>query len=287
MGPTFWSNTIWYILLGITTILELVIILIKEKDRKHVLSLFLTISGITFICFEMIILMCLKAYIYFPKIFSNQHDDSVVGNLFSQFSVTSSAILITVLNLRFYWYLVIAAVYGVIEELFIQLGIYKHYWYQTWMTLIGLLILFWVAKRVNYIFLNHFGRIWRFLFIFLGLCTLHLHTISWASKVVGIRKFNESLLPNNDCSIVVIAGIYMVLLGISTMIIYFTNIKWMWKILGICILYIAHYMAEKNQLLMSSEGWFFILTSISIWGMYLYIYILDWLYPQPPQLDST
>ncbi|MGN7299200.1 hypothetical protein [Ferdinandcohnia sp. SAFN-114] len=280
MNSTFWSSTIWYVLLGITTFLELVIILIKVKDRKHVISLFLTISGITFICFEMAILMCFKAYVYYPKIFSNQHDDSVVGNLFSQFSVTSSAILITLLNLRFYWYFLIAAVYAVIEELFVHLGIYKQNWYQTWMTFIGLLSLFWITKRINHIMLKNFGRVWRYLFIFLGLCTLHLHTITWAFKVIGIRKLNECLLTDNDCSIVVIAGIYMLVLGIISLIIYFTNIKWTWKIGGICILYLAHYIAEQYQLLMSAKGSFFISTTISIWGMFLYIFILDWLYPK-------
>lgn len=287
MSPTFWSNTIWYILLGFTTILTLVIVLVKGNNPRRTLALFLTISGITFVCFEMAILMFLKAYVYFPKIFANQHDDSVAGNLFSQFSVSASAILIAVLNLRFYWYLIIAAVYGVVEEFFIQLGIYKQNWYKTWMTVIGLLILFWVAKTVNNIFLNHYGRVWRYLFIFLGLCTLHLHSIIWASKVIGLRIFNETLLVDNDSSIVLIAGIYMLLLGISTMIIYFTNVKWIWKATGIFILYLAHYYAEKYQLLISAEGWFFILTSIHIWGMYLYTYILDRLYPQLPRLSST
>lgn len=287
MSTTFWSNTIWYILLGIATILELVFVLIKANNRKLVLALYITISGITFLGFEMITLMCLKAYIYYPKILSNQHDDSVVGNLFSQTSVSASAILIAVLNLRFYWYIIIAAVYGVIEELFIRLGIYKHYWYRTWMTTIALLLLFWLAKTVKTIYLKHFGRVWGYLFIFFGLFTFHLHLITWASKAVGVRRFNETLFQNPDCSIVIVAGTYNMLLSVIMMFLYFSNIKWMWKVAGICILYITQYFAEKYQLLISKDGWFFILTSISIWGMYLNIYFLDRLYPKPSQLAST
>ena len=280
MGTTFWTNTIWYILLGIMTILVLVIVFIKTSDRKYALSLYLTICGITFFAFELIILMCLKAYIYFPKIFTNQHDDSVVGNLFSQTSVSASAVLIAVFNLKFHWQLIIALIYGVIEELFLLLGIYEQNWYRTWMTIISLLILFRIAKIVNATLSKHIGRIWRYIFIFFGLCTLHLHLVNWASKAVGLRSFNENLCPDIDCSIAIIAAIYHLLLAVSTMILYFTNINWKSKVVGIFILYIAHFFAEKYNVLMSADGWFFILTSISIWGMYLNIYILDRLYPK-------
>lgn len=285
MSPVFWSNTIWYILLGIITILILVIVFIKTPNRKHVLALYLTTSGITFFAFEVINLMCLKAYIYFPKILSNQHDDSVVGNLFSQTSVSASAVLITVFNLKFHWQLIIALIYGGIEELFVHLGIYKHNWYRTWMTIIGILILFRIAKIVSTLLSNHIGRSWRYIFIFFGLCTLHFNLVTWASKAIGIRSYNETLVPDNDCSIAIIAGIYHLLLAVSTMILYFTSIKWKWKFAGIFILYIAHFFAEKYQVITSADGWFFILTSISIWGMYLNIYILDRLYPKT--LNST
>ncbi|WP_010098044.1 hypothetical protein [Ornithinibacillus scapharcae] len=281
MGPAFWSNTIWYILLGLVTIIVLFIVFIKTPNRKHVLSLYLTVCGITFFAFEMITLMCLKAYIYFPKIFTNQHNDSVVGNLFSQTSVSASAILITVFNVKFHWQLIIVLIYGGIEELFILMGIYKQNWYRTWMTSILLLILFRIAKIVSTILSKHLKRTWRYIFIFFGLCTLHFHLVTWASKAVGVRSFNENLCPDNDCSIAVIAATYHLLLGISTMILYFMNIKWNWKAAGIFILYIAHFIAEKYQVLSSADCWFFILTSISIWGMYLNIYILDRLYPKP------
>ncbi|MUK88512.1 hypothetical protein GMD78_08915 [Ornithinibacillus sp. L9] len=281
MGPTFWSNTIWYILLGIMTILVLVIVFTKTPNRKHVLSLYLSVCGITFFAFEVVILMCLKAYIYFPKIFSNQHDDSVVGNIFSQTSVSAAAVFITVFNLKFHWQLIIALIYGGIEELFILLGIYQQNWYRTWMTIIGLLILFRFAKIVSTILEKQSRRIWRYIFIFFGLCTLHFNIVTWGSKAVGIRSFNETLIPNNDCSIAIIAATLNLLLAVSTMILYFMDIKWKWKAVGIFVLYFAHFFAEKYQLILSSDGWFFILTSISIWGMYLNIYLLDRLYPKP------
>lgn len=76
MPSTFWTNTIWYILLGITTIIKLILIFTKVKDRKLKLALYLTITGLTF-TFEMMIFAGLKAYQYFPKFFPKSlYDDS-------------------------------------------------------------------------------------------------------------------------------------------------------------------------------------------------------------------
>lgn len=110
---------------------------------------------------------------------------------------------------------------------------------------------------------------------------MHLHLFNWAFQAAGVRSYNATLLPNHDCSIVLIAGGYHLLLSVSVMILYFATIKRMWKAAGIGILYIAHYFAERYQLFTSAEGWFLILTSLSIGGMYLTIYFLDWLYPKP------
>lgn len=280
MSSTFWSNTIWYILLGISTIIELVLIFLKVKNRKLALALYLTISGMTF-CFEMTIYSYFKAYEYFPLLIpQSPPDDSIAGNLFSQFSVSATALLIAVFNLRYYWFIVFAAIYGVIEELFIGLGIYRHNWYQTWMTIIGLLLLFGLAKKVYRESSKHIGRFWRYLYIFFGLVTLHEHTIVWSQKLIGIRVFSENILPDKERSLVVLAAVNILLLGVIIMITYFSKIKWKWKISLIIILYAAYFVAARYHLIIYKEGWFFISTSICIWGMYFYTYILDRLYSQ-------
>lgn len=283
MSPAFWSNTIWFMLLGISTIIELVLIFLKVKNRKLVLALYLAISGMTF-CFEMTIYSYFKAYEYFPKLIpQSPPDDSIAGNLFSQFSVSATALFIAVFKLRYYWYVIFAALYGVIEELFIKLDIYKHNWYQTWMTVIGLLLLFWIAKRVYAGSSKHIGRFLRYLYIFFGLVTLHEHSIVWVQRLIGIRVFSENFLPDKERSLVVLAAINILLLGVIIMILYFSNIKWTWKILVIFILYAAFLIAEKLHLIIYKEGWFLISASICIWGMYFYTYILDKLFGQTDQ----
>lgn len=283
MNPTFWSNTIWYILLGISTIIELVLIFIKAKNRKLVLAQYFTISGMTF-CFEMAIYSYFKAYAYFPMLIpQSPPDDSIAGNLFSQFSVAATALLIAVYNLKYYWFVIFAAVYGLIEELFLKLGIYKHNWYQTWMTVIGLLLLFWIAKKIHKEGSKNIKKFWSYLYMFFGLVTLYEHTIVWPQRLIGIRTFSESILPDKEHSLAILDVIHFVLLSIIMMIMYFSNIKWRWKFPVIFILYIAFYIAERFHLVIYKEGWFLFSASIAIWGMYFYTYILDKLYGRTEQ----
>ncbi|RTR25959.1 hypothetical protein EKG37_22260 [Robertmurraya yapensis] len=278
MGNAFWSHTIWFILLGLTTIIELIVIFSKVTNRKPVFAVYLTISGMAF-CFEMVVLSYLKAYTYYPMLLPHSPpDDSIAGNIFSQFSVTATALLIAVLKLKYYWYFIFALLYGAIEELFLALGVYKQNWYQTWMTVVFLLILFWVTKHVYRITFTRLNGFLRYVFIFLGLLTLHQHTIVWIFRIIGIQRLSEKVLSDTDRSLVLLSSSYMLLLGVTIMVIYFTGIRWKWKVAVILLLYFAHMLAMKFDLIIYKAGWFWFSTSISIWGMYLYTYILDKLY---------
>lgn len=63
-------------------------------------------------------LIFLDAYVNYPKIINNSNidpfNDVLTGNLFSQFGVSSSALLLTVLQKPFYWHVVVAFLYCVL-----------------------------------------------------------------------------------------------------------------------------------------------------------------------------
>lgn len=279
MSSTFWSNTIWYVLLGITTIIELILIFIKVKYPKLVLAMFITITGVVF-AFEMSI-AGFHAYEYSPKIIpQSPYDDSVAGNYFSQYSVSATALLIAVYGLKNHWYVLFAAAYAIIEDLFVKLEIYKQYWYKTWMTVIGLLILFWIVKKIYESSSEHIGRIWLYIYIYFGLTSLHVNTM-WLARVLGIHSFGSAPFSANAMKYgVFISGGYMLIVGITIMAIYFSKIRWWWRAVVILLLYIIHYIAYKLGLMYYTKGWFLPFTTIAIFSMYLYTYILDKLYGQ-------
>lgn len=275
MVSAFWSNTIWYILLGILCIIQLIFGLKKANNRKHTLAVFFIIAGMTF-SFESIIFLFLKAYNYYPMIIPQSPiDDGLAGNLFSQFSVTASAILISVLDFKYYWFFIFSLIYGIIEELFLSLGIYSQNWYQTWMTMLGLLMLFWVSKRIYAVNFKKIRHIWRYIFMMFGLFTLHMTTILWVSILLGVYAPNTKVLPDPMSSYNLIGLINLFLMSFTCMIIYFSKLKWWWNSIIVLALYGIVYIAYRSNIIFVKEGFFLIFVTMDISGMYLYVFILD------------
>lgn len=280
MTATFWSNTIWYILLGLTTVIELVIFLCKAKDRKGTFALYLIIAGITYVM-EATIYCFLQAYEYHPMLVpKSPMDDGLAGNLFSQFSVSATALLIAVLKLKNYWFFIFSVIYGLIEELFLSLGIYRHNWYQTWMTMVGVLFIFWIAKKLYHSGFIYGSRIRRYLFMSFGLYTLHMPTIFWVLVLTGIVAPNIKILPDDMVSYALISLINLYTILIVCMVTYFYKIKWWWKSIPTAALYGAIFLADKINLFHIKEGWFLLFATLDIFGMYFYIFVLDWLIPK-------
>lgn len=42
----FWTNTIWYVLLGILTLIELIFVMVRVENRKLTIAFYLTLLGI-------------------------------------------------------------------------------------------------------------------------------------------------------------------------------------------------------------------------------------------------
>ena len=138
------------------TLAEIVFVMVKAKRRKLTFAFYLTILGIV-LSFETMIMIFLKSYSYYPMILKNPlypFDDSLAGNLFSQFSIAATILLVVTLNLKYYWHFIFAGIYGLIEAMFLALGIYSHNWYRTWITIVILSIAFWIAKKMHKLILH-------------------------------------------------------------------------------------------------------------------------------------
>jgi hypothetical protein len=188
--------------------------------------------------------------------------------------------LIAAYNLKYYWYFIFAGAFCGIEELFLYLGIFKHNWYMTWMTFAGLLFFFWGTKKIYLQNISkNIGNIWRSIYIFYGLLPFHI-IMMWVFKLFRLHTFGKVFLQIQTSKIMIILGAYELVLGATAIALYFLKIKWWWKMAAILLLYVAHYFAAKFNLMHYKEGWFFVVTTIAIFSMYLYTCILDKLYDQ-------
>jgi hypothetical protein len=277
----FWTNTIWYILLGIATLFELIFVMLKARNRRLTIAFYLTVLGIV-LYFETIIFIFMKAYAYYPMILKNPPmpiDDMLLGNLFSQTSVSATALLVAVLNLKYYWFFIFAVMYGIIQELFVALGIYSHNWYRTWMTVVSLPIYFWIAKKMYEKIIRGIKPLFYYGYIYLGLFLPSSATLTHILFMITRHQdFNTTLLPDPINSRFIILWVHFHLLSIPIMLMYFLRFKLIWKALVILVLYIIYYIGYKLNLIWIKEGWFLTVSTVTIFGMYLFVFILDRLY---------
>jgi len=276
----FWTNTIWYVMLGILTIVEVIFIMIKVKRRKFVFAYYLSLVG-SVLFFETMILIVFSAYNYYPMIISTSpYDDILAGNLFSQFSVAATALLVAVFNLEYYWIFILSGIYVLIETLFLNLGIYSHNWYRTWMTVVGLILFFWLAKKDYLKSLEGIIKPLKYYFyIFMGLFPLTVITILWGFILSGYQNYTRNFIPDPIRSPYVGALLYYMVVAITMMLIYFLKPKWRWKSLIILSIYGINYLAYKLHFLyFYNLGWFIIFSTVSICSIYLSVVFLDYLF---------
>ncbi|WP_407305982.1 hypothetical protein [Desulfosporosinus sp. SB140] len=209
---------------------------------------------------------------------TSSFDDALAGNLFSQFSLAATALLVAGLNLKNYWVFIFAGVYGFIEELFLSLGIYEHYWYRTWMTVVMMLIFFWSAKKYYFKLLKGSKPVYHYLNIFLGLFSLDVVTILWGFMLSGNQNYTRNFFPDSIRGPYIMAALYYCFLSITLMLIYFFKLKWKWKALVIIAIYAVNYVAYLQKIIYLKEGWFFIFSTVTIFFMYLSIVFLDRMY---------
>jgi hypothetical protein len=276
---SFWTNTIWFVVLGAITIIEIVVSLIRAEKRGQAVGFFLTILGVT-LTIETTILIFMKAYSYYPLIFTktgNPFDDSLAGNLFSQLFVSATMLLAIVFKLKPYWYVIFGVINGLLEELFLAFGIYSHNWYQTWMTIVLFPILFLMAK-IMYMKLQQSMRpMFYYGYIFLALFPINI-ALHFPLMLTRIQDMNYYVLSDTMMSRHFIVLVLFFVVSASLMGIYFARLKLYWKASVITALEIFYYVAYRMNFIQIKEGWFFPVSIATILWMYLSIYMLDRLY---------
>jgi hypothetical protein len=276
----FWTNTIWYIILGVSTLLTLIYVLVKAKNRPLAFAFFLTVAGL-FFCIEVGILIFLEAYTYYPKILEHppyQFDEDIAGNLFSQSSIAATTLLVAVFNFNYYWYLIIAIIYGLIEEAFLYLGIYSHNWYRTWMTVAACPIFLWLGKKAYQKITGNINPMLYYGYIILGLFPLNVAALTWALMLLRLQEFSTLVLADPMKSRHFLVLIHFLLLAIPLLFVYFNKVKLTWKVIVILGLYAIYYIGYKLDLILIREGSFLPVATISIFVMYMSIYIQDRMY---------
>lgn len=277
----FWSHTIWYLLLSVVSIFQIIYTIYHSETPLRTLAFYFTIVGLP-LYFETLVLIFLDAYVYYPKIIRHSNLDSfndvLTGNLFSQFSVASSALLLTVHQKPFYWHVVVALLYYVLEECFKALDIYRQHWWKTWMTFIGLLLFFTITKWMYTRLVRGLRSISYYGYIHLGMFPTCTILLLWCVlDLSGLMRFSETLFSNPKISRY---GLYIIFTTLCYPLLiwgYFQQ-QGLRKIVAPSLVGVMIYLGYNFHLLLFREGWFGPICTLMILWMYISVWILDTLY---------
>jgi hypothetical protein len=141
------SAAYWYYGLIIISLILLAVSLVHKRDWK-LLVLQINVAAIIH-PFEIIIFVLMNAYQYFPGILSDPKVDNYLGSYISNLLIVpASAVIINAFSLSLGYILGIAGLFAGIDWYFTVLGIYKHLWWKSIYTGVGLSIMYILSRRI-------------------------------------------------------------------------------------------------------------------------------------------
>lgn len=275
MSETFWNNTIWFILLFFTSIVTIAITLYKSSDIKFDIAFLFSIIGLTFLL-EAILVIGLNSYVYHPKFFSDLILDSVIGNYFSQISISSTALMISVYRLSSFWCLIFAFIYYLIEELFLKLGVFEHFWYRSIYTLFGFLPFFWLMNKWYLKAKESSNNYINYITLFFSIIAINSFTIYTSQRLLGIQVFKGNFFPDISKDHITTGFIYIFIVINLLIVLYKSKLKWFIKVIVFSCLFFGQYLLYSTGLIFIPKGLFFIVTSFDLFGCYCWIAIFNY-----------
>jgi hypothetical protein len=137
-----WRNRSPFIILLIIHASLLFYTFFKKKDRKGLVVLLFSNIGMGYL-FEYFVLNLFNAYKYKPKIFRDRYLDNIFGAILSQaIYVPFTAVFISGLGLGHVWKIVFTIYFTFMDFLFVKLKVYRHYWWKTSYSFIGIIFFF-------------------------------------------------------------------------------------------------------------------------------------------------
>lgn len=276
MRTEFWTNTIWYILLGITSAISLGVILYKAKNRWFITAFMLAVITLTYYT-EFGLLAFTDAYRYYPKLSTDSYLDSVFGNYFSQFSISTTGVLAVVLGLGYKWNIVFALLYYLIEQLFLRLGIFKHNWYHTWITFTGILLLYLLLQKwYQKMQLSNKNFIYN-ITLFLASVSAYYHMGLFVSYHCSIKSYEVHITSEYYRDMAIALFFELSIPVLLMLLLYLWKTNWRYKGVVFVLLFAARYILYKAGIVQYKDHWFFLVTVYDLFGLYFVISLMDYL----------
>jgi len=270
MSGIFWSNTAWYIMLLISSVIIFVIALYRSQNKKLTVAYLFSLLGFLFFG-ESILTAVLRAYTYHPGLFSDPILDAVFGNYFSQISIASTAVLICVFDLSYIWFFAAALIYYFIDKLFVGLGIYEHFWYKSVYTPIIFVPLFWFIKRWYRKVSDRMEYAVYYFTLFFSVFAATSLTIILILRLLGVQFFHGNFFANPSLDHTETGILYQIVQ--INYLMFLSELKWGWvkKAAAFSVFFVLQYLLNKSGIVYIAPGWFLTVTVVDSFVCYTWV----------------
>lgn len=273
------ENLYWYIGLSVIGIVTAALTIYKKKNEYKVSTLivfFLFTACITWIG-EFIVLGLLDAYSYKTGIFEDKWAQNLFGHLLINTTLYPAiAIVMVAYSLRYGWMFFSAALFTLIEYMFVNLRIYEQHWWRYYMTfsaVIFFLVIFrkWFSKIIE----KPFGMTRYVTFYFVAMLIIHIPApiLLLLDKQHYQLKLVNNLFGNLYLSSIIIVFFYH-LIESFILVIFTCKLKqWYWSIVPIVTSIVAQSILVRMHILIIQETWSLFYT-LALYEIFIVIYIL-------------
>ena len=275
----FWNHTAWYLLLLVGSLVTALIAFGRSQNRRFTFVFSLAVLGFTYLI-EAFLLIVLNAYTYYPMITPNDpFFDAVLGNFFSQISITTSAVLFCTLDLKSIYVAAFAFSYYLVDMLFVRLGIYKHFWYTSELTLVGFVPIFLIIRRWYLslklrIAAKKKGRLFQ-ITLFMAIFTGCANTLYTSQKWIGVQMLHSNLYADPSKDHTATALLFVPLLTLLFMWLRRWNPPLLVKTGIFAVLFLLQYALYRIGFFILPSKWFTFAMLIDNLGGYLWTVFLS------------
>lgn len=263
------SGLFWYLLITFISLTIFLYTLIKIKDKK-IIAVYTFLAGIVYL-FEYVVLILLKSYLYKPGLLKDAYFDSILGSIASNaFSVPMLGTFVAAFQLKWPWIVLIIGLFYLVEEFFLYINIYQHFWWRTPFTAIGLFLFFSIAKKWFLHLKGSMPNPIRFLTLYFTNVLIQATFVYVIVAFFGMYHYEIGWFHDKSRDHVAFSSVYIFALGLIFTAIIFFRFNWKWKAVIILATLFIDYFLLKNKILFQSPQWelgYFILLRFFIVGI--------------------
>lgn len=245
---------VYYLILAAIGLAVTVFVFHKEKNYYKLIVFFL-FAAMFADCGEVVVLLIFNGYAYSLGIFSNFYAENILAHLIMNNTLWPAvAVFVAAYSPRFRSIITISIIFFALDILFIQLGVYQHNWWRSWMSgaavfLFLIIMRFWYAKLEDEKF-----KIMRYLtysFIFSLIMFMPTSILILTDKAFYHARIFADIYKDSvffsflfHSSIALLCTSFLCVLE-----------KWYWKLIPFLLFLISDYLLMALGILNFAYGW--------------------------------